>query len=229
MAINLKFNLSSGIIPFMFGAYKFGLYAPDINPWAVSRFNIREKDQLEKTQCLKITMCDGIGRDVRIPIIQLTYRGLDLLQRNFTNILIEKSLYYTYSAIKRGDKINVIDPICNDNKKGRKFVSGIGGVYVNIVDSGTYTVESIERPSVIVSDNMNICYRIKLFDTKSNLVLRGDQLEDNDIELKNRFSQIKFKSVIKKLARVINNLTLTEIVDDLYDNALFKDRLNGER
>ena len=108
------------------------------------------------------------------------------------------------------------------------MVSGIGGFHATIVDSGTYTVESIDKSSVIVSDDMNILYRIKLFETRSNLILRYDQLEDNETEMAKRFPKIKFKSVIKKLARVIDHLTLTEMVDDLYDNEMFKSRLNGE-
>jgi hypothetical protein len=67
-----------------------------------------------------------------------------------------------------------------------------------------------------------------LFETKASILFRDDQLESNEIELKKRFPKLRFKNVIKKLSRAIDNLTLTEMVDDLYDNELFKSRLNGD-
>lgn len=226
MDLKTKFNINSTIIPFMFGAYRFGLYAPDTTPWSVKHFNQKDLEMLKKTNCVKITLCDGIYGHTTIPIVQLTPTGLDFLRRNFVNFLIEKSLYYTYLAIKPCDLVNVKYDI--KNTKDRRNISGIGGFHATMLDSGTYTVESIEKSSVILSDNMNLLYRVKLFENKSNLTLRADQLEDSETEMKKRFPKIKFKSVIKKLARVISNLTLAEMVDDLYDNEMFKSRLNGE-
>ena len=221
-----KFNINSKVVPAMFGAYKFGLYAPEITPWSVSKFERGEKDALEKSECVKVTLCKGKTHNTSIPVIQLTPIGLDILRKNFVNLLIEKSLYYTHLAILRGDLVNLKTDI--KNTKDRRLMSGVRGFHTNIVEKGTYTVESIDKSSVIVSDDMNLLYRIKLFDTKSSIVFREDQLEDNETELKKRFPKLRFKSVIKKLARVIDNLTLTEMVDDLHDNELFKARLNGE-
>ena len=111
MDINAKFSLNSKVIPFMFGAYKFGLYAPEITPWAVTQFSKGEREALEKSDCLKITICRGRSVNTDIPVIQLTPIGLELLRKNFTHFLVEKGLYYTYLAIIRGDLLNVKDDI----------------------------------------------------------------------------------------------------------------------
>jgi len=222
----IKLNINTKVIPAMFGAYRFGLYAPDITPWAVSRFEQGEKEALEKSECVKITMCKGKSPQIPIPVVQLTPIGLEMLQKNFTNFLIEKSLYYTHLAILKGDLIDVKQDI--KNTKSHRFVTGVRGFHTSVLDKGTYSVESIDKSSVILSDDMNLIYRVRLFETRANLLFREDQLEDNETELKKRFPKLRFKSVIKKLSRVIDNLTLTEMVDDLYDNTLFKSRLSGD-
>lgn len=154
----------------------------------------------------------------------LTETGADWVNKHFFQMLTDCPLSYTYPVLLPGDEIQLLKDI----------VKPVGYVPTGSVafkgpshqmDRGRYFLQLITKGRIVLVDDCDVPYELLLKNCGHLLSFRQDQLTTLDNELKKRFHRIKIKSLVKRLNKSVNTLTLTEWVEELYNKSYTRWRM----
>jgi hypothetical protein len=213
-------SLASGHIPILLNAYRHGLYVMDIESPKIS--------DLRKARYVGYHHETHNNRAVHI--LWLTPAGANFIENHFYDILSQTSLSYTYPIIKKGDVIEVIEEISNEfdqkTQVFKRIISGPSGS--NVLRTGLYTVQSIDSTSVVVTDEVDVPYRLKLDKIRKKVRFVAEELGDAAQEKERRWGKIRVRSIVEKLQDRMNSLKMVELVNSLYEMNHTKDRIHNE-